>query len=132
MNLTTNLSVAVSGDNKDAEKGTMYMRKSILAAVAVAVASPAIASDLAVTPYEEVHRYEREAHIYEYRTAPPVVLEERAPVVRETVVVRRPVVVAPPPLVVDEYPVYSAPRVYGYADPWRYGRGYGRRFHGGW
>jgi hypothetical protein len=27
-------------------------------------------------------------------------------------VVRRPVIVAPPPVVVDEYPVYAAPRVY--------------------
>lgn len=108
------------------------MRKPILAAVALAVASPAVASDLAVTPYGEVHRYEREAHTYEYRTAPPVVVEERAPVVPETVVVRRPVVVAQP-VVVEEYPVYAAPRVYGYAAPvWRYGGGYRRHFHGGW
>ena len=37
---------------------------------------------------------------------------EEAPVVSETVVVRRPVIVEPPPLVVEEYPVYPAPRVY--------------------
>jgi len=110
------------------------MRKAILgAASALAIASPAIAADLAVTPYGEVHRYERESQTYEYRSAPPVVVEERTPVVSETVVVRLPVVVAPAPVVVDEYPVYAAPRVYGYADPlWRYGWGYRRHFHDGW
>jgi hypothetical protein len=108
----------------------MYMRKSILSAVLLAVGSPAVASDLAITPYGEVHRYEREAHTYEYRTAPPVVVEERAPVVSETVVVRRPVVVVPAPAVVEEYPVYPAPRVY--ADPvWHYRWTYGRHL-GGW
>jgi hypothetical protein len=111
----------------------MYMRKAILGmAGALAVASPAVASDLAVTPYREVHRYEREA-TYEYRTAPRVVVEEPAPLVSETVVVRRPVVVAPAPVVVEEYPVYAAPRVYGYTGPvWHRGWGYRRHFPGGW
>ena len=90
------------------------MRKAILgAASALALASPAVAADLSVTPrYSEVPSYEREVYPYEYRTAPPVVVEEPAPIVSETVVVRRPVIVAPPPVVVDEYPVYAAPRVY--------------------
>ena len=35
-------------------------------------------------------------HLYAYRTAPPFVVEEPAPIVSETVVVRRPVLVAPP------------------------------------
>jgi hypothetical protein len=62
----------------------------------------------AESPYSEVPSYGRETHTYEYRTPPPVVVEETAPVV----VVRRPVIVAPPPAVIDEYPVYAAPRVY--------------------
>src|SRR6266404_9654789 len=98
------------------------MRKAILgAASALALASPAVAADLPVTRYSETPSYEREALPYEYRTAPPVVVEEPAPVI----VVRRPVIVAPP-VVVDEYPVYAAPRVYAappvyaYAGPvWR-------------
>jgi hypothetical protein len=62
------------------------MRKAILgAASALALASPAVAADLRVTPYSEVPSYEREVH--PYRTAPPVVVEEPAPVVSETVVV---------------------------------------------
>jgi opacity protein-like surface antigen len=61
------------------------MRKAILgAAGALALASPAVAADLSVTP-----RY------------------SEGPSVSETVVVRRPVIVAPPPVVVDEYPVYA-------------------------
>jgi hypothetical protein len=116
----------------------MYMRKAILgAASALALASPAVAADLPVTPYSEVPSYER--HTYEYRTAPPVVVEEPAPVVSETVVVRRPVIVAPPPVVVDEYPVYAAPRiyaappVYAYAGPvWRNGWGHRGHFRGRW
>jgi opacity protein-like surface antigen len=112
------------------------MRKAILgAASALALASPAVAADLPVTPYREAPSYER--HTYEYRTAPPVVVEAPAPVVSETVVVRRPVIVAPPPLVDDAYPVYAAPRVYvappayAYAGPvWRDGwRGH---FRGRW
>ena len=118
------------------------MRKAILgAASALALASPAAAADLPVTPYSQVPSYQGEAHTYEYRTAPPVVVEEPAPVVSETVVVvRRPVIVAPP-VVVDEYPVYAAPhvyatpRLYAYANPvWRSGWGWGHRrhFRGGW
>ena len=117
------------------------MRKAILgAASALALASPAVAADLPVTPYSEGPGYEREAHTYERQTAPPVVVEEAAPIVSETIVVRRPVIVAPPPVVVEEYPVYAAPRVYaaphvyayaGYPG-WRGGWGYRRHFHGGW
>ena len=59
------------------------MRKAILgAASALALASPAVAADLPVPRYSEVPSYEREAHTYEYRTAPPVVVEEPAPVRR--------------------------------------------------
>ena len=116
------------------------MRKAILgAASALALASPAVAADLPVTRYSEIPSDEREVLPYEYRTAPPVVVEEPAPVVSETVVVRRPVIVAPPPVVVDEYPVYAAPRVYAappvyaYAGPvWRDGWGYRRHFRGRW
>jgi hypothetical protein len=88
------------------------MRKSILGAASavLALASPAVAADLPVTRYSEIPSYEREVLSYEYRTAPPVIVEEPAPVVSETVVVRRHVIVAPPPVVVDEYPVYAAPR----------------------
>ena len=104
------------------------MRKAILgAASALALASPAVAADLSIAPYGQAPSYQRETYSYEYRTAPPVVIEEPAP----TVVVRRPVIVAPP--VVDEYPVYAAPPVYAYADPaWRPGWGYRRHFYGGW
>ena len=116
------------------------MRKAILgAASALALSSPAVASDLPVPRYSEVPSYERELHTYEYRSAPPLVVEEPAPVVSETVVVRRPVIVAPPPVVVDEYPVYAAPRVYAaphvyaYAGPvWRDGWGHRRYFRGRW
>ena len=116
------------------------MCKAVLgAASALALASPAVAADLPVTPrYSEAPNYEREVHTYEYRTAPPVVVEP-GPVVSETVVVRRPVIVAPPPVVVDEYPVYAAPRVYAappvyaYAGPvWRGGWGRGHHFRGRW
>ena len=116
------------------------MRNLILgAASALALASPAVASDLPVTSYNESY-----ARSYEYRTSPPVVVEESAPVVSETVVVRRPVVVAPPPVVVEEYPVeeypvyaaprlYVAPPVYAYAGPaWRGGWGHRRYFGGRW
>ena len=115
----------------------MYMPKAILgAASALALVSPAVAADLTLGSYSEVPTYEHEARTYEYRTAPPAVVEEPAPVVSETVVVRRPVIVAPP--VVDEYPVYpprmyAAPRVYAYASPgWHEWRGYHRRFRDGW
>jgi hypothetical protein len=87
------------------------MRKMILgAASALALASPAVAADLQVTPFSEVPSYERDVHPSAYRTAPPVIVEEPAPVVSETVVVRRPVIVAPPAVVVEEYPLYAAPR----------------------
>ena len=95
------------------------MRNLILgAASALALFSPAVASDLPVTSYSESY-----ARSYEYRTSPPVVVEESAPVVSETLVVRRPVIVAPPRVVVEDYPVYAtprvyaAPRVYAYAGP---------------
>ena len=56
------------------------MRKMILgAASALALASPAVAADLQVTPYSEVPSYERDVHPYAYRTAPPVIVEEPAP-----------------------------------------------------
>jgi hypothetical protein len=112
------------------------MHKLILgAASALALASPAVAADLPITPrYSEVPSYERELHTYEYRTAPPVIVEEPAPIV-----VRRPVIVAPPPVVVEEYPVYAAPRVYAappvyaYAGPvWREGWGHRHHFRGRW
>jgi hypothetical protein len=113
------------------------MHKAILgAASAIAFASPALASG--GIAYSEGPGYEREVHTYEHRTAPPVVVEERAPVVSQTVVVPRPVIVARPPVVVEEeYPViaaprvYAAPPVYAYAGPgWR--GGWRRHFHGGW
>ena len=108
------------------------MRIAILsAASALALVSPAMANG--VTPYSDVPSYGGETHTYEYRTQPPVVIEE-PPVV----VVRRPVVVAPP-VVVQEYPVYAAPRIYAvphayaYAGPgWRAGWGHRRHFRGGW
>ena len=111
------------------------MRKSILgAASALALASPTVAAELPINGYSENY-----GRTYEYRTAPPVVVEQPAPIVSETVVVRRPVIVAPPPVVVDEYPVYAAPRVYAappvyaYAGPvWRDGWGYRRHFRGRW
>jgi hypothetical protein len=119
----------------------MCMRNAILgAASGLALALPAAAADLPVTPYSNVPSYERrETHTYEYRTAPPVVVAEPAPVATETVVVRRPVIVAPPRVVIEEYPVYAAPRVYAappvyaYAGPvWRHGWGHRRHYHGGW
>jgi len=117
----------------------MYIRKAILgAASALALASPAAASDLPVAPYASAPTYERETHIYEHRTQPRVVVAEPAPVTTETVIVRRPVVVAPPRVVVEEYPVYAAPRlyaappVYAYAGPrWRTRWGH-RHVQGGW
>jgi hypothetical protein len=116
------------------------MPKAILsAASALALASSAMAADLPVEPrYSEVPSYERGVPQYEYRSAPPVVVEEPAPV-PETYIVRRPVIVARPPVVVDEYPVYAAPRVYAapyayaYAGQgWRDGWGHRRHFRGRW
>ena len=114
----------------------MSMRKAILgAASALALASPAAAADLPVTPYSQAPSYQGEAQPYEYGTAPPIVVEEPPP----AVFVGPPVIVAPPPVVVREYPVYAAPRVYAappvyaYAGPgWRGGWGYRRHFRGGW
>ena len=92
------------------------------------VRTPAVAADLQVTPYSEVPSYERNVYPYAYRTVLPVVVEEPAPVI-----------VAPPPVVVDEYPVYVAPRVYSappvyaYAVPiWRDRWGHRRRLRGRW
>lgn len=109
------------------------MRKAILAAASViSLASPAMAADLGLPRYGEGPVYQREVDTYEYRAAPPVVVEERAPLVSERVVVRRPVVV-PEPVVVDEYPVYPPAPVYAYAGPaWRDGWGYRRHFRGRW
>ncbi|HMF77117.1 MAG TPA: hypothetical protein VK604_15775 [Bryobacteraceae bacterium] len=100
------------------------MRKAILgAASALALASPAVAADLQVTPYSE--NYEQEVPPYAYGPAPPYAYGAAPPVI-----------VAPPPVVVvDEYPVYAAPPVYAYAGPvWRGGWGWGHRghFRGGW
>jgi hypothetical protein len=99
------------------------MRKAILgAASALVLASPAVASDLAVTRYSEVPGHEREIRtrevhtrelqtyehrtaprvLVEHRTAPRVLVQERAPVVSETVVVHRPsVIVERPPVIVE-------------------------------
>ena len=53
------------------------MRKMILGvASALALASPAVAADLQVTPYSDVPSYERNVHPYAYRTVPPVIVEE--------------------------------------------------------
>ena len=93
------------------------MLKAILgAASAVALVSPALASDLSVPPpYSEVPGYQAP---YEYGTAPPVV------------VVRPPVIVAPPPVVIREYPLYAAPPVYAPPPMYAYA---GRGWHGrGW
>src|SRR5215510_3189273 len=98
------------------------MRNAILgAASALAVASPAVAADLAVPRYSEIP-------IYEYRAAPPVIVEGPAPVI-----------VAPPTVVVEEYPVYAGPPVYAappsyaYAGPvWRDGWGPRGHFRGRW
>jgi hypothetical protein len=55
------------------------MRKAILgAAGALALASPAVAADLPVPRYGDVPSYQLEVHTYEYRTAPPVVVDEPA------------------------------------------------------
>jgi len=117
------------------------MRKAILGAASAALAfvSPALAADLVVPRYSEIPP--PEVRTYEY--APPVVVEEPAPVVMS-----RPVIVARPPVVVDEYPVYAEPRVYAappvyaYSDPapvyayagpgWRTGWGHRGHFRGHW
>src|SRR5262245_3519418 len=98
------------------------MRNAILGAASVlAAASPAAAAELVVPRYGEIPGYQ-------YRAAPPVVIEESSPVI-----------VAPPPFVVEEYPVYAAPPVYAvppsyaYAGPvWREGWGHRGYFRGRW
>ena len=98
------------------------MRKAILGvASAIVFASPAVAADLPVPHYSDVPGYE-------YRTAPPVVVEEPVPFV-----------VAPPPVVVERYPIYEAapvyagPPVYAYAGPaWHGGWGHRGHFRGRW
>ena len=98
MNLTTCFRVLSLQGDKQHQQGTTEMRNLILgAASALALASPAVASDLPVTSYSESY-----ARSYEYRTSPPVVVEELAPVVSETLVVRRPVIVSPPRVVVED------------------------------
>jgi hypothetical protein len=92
------------------------MRNAILvAASAVAIASPGLASDMPETRFGQVPTYQQEVETYEYRAPPPVVVER-------SVVVRRPVVIARPPVVVEEYPVYAAPRVYADAPVYAYAR----------
>ena len=110
------------------------MRKAILgAASALALASPAVAADLQVTPYSENPGYEQEVPPYAYGTVRPYAYGAVRPYAYGAV---PPVIVAPPPVVVyDEYPVYAAPPVYAYAGPvWRGGWGWGHRghFRGGW
>ena len=100
------------------------MRKAILgAASALALASPAVAADLQVTPYSENPGYEQEVPPYAYGTARPYAYGAAPPVI-----------VAPPQVVVyDEYPVYVAPPMYAYAGPvWRGGWGHRGYFRGGW
>ncbi|MGB6417214.1 MAG: hypothetical protein WBF50_11515 [Pseudolabrys sp.] len=109
------------------------MRKAILgAASALALASPAVAADLEVTPYSENPGYEQEVPPYAYGTAPPYAYGVAPPYAYGAA---PPVIVARPPVVVDEYPVYPAPPVYAYGGPvWRGGWGWGHRSHfrGGW
>jgi hypothetical protein len=108
------------------------MRTAILgAAIALALASPAVAADLQVAPYSENPGYEQEVPPYAYGTAPPYAYGAARPYAYGTV----PPVIVAPPVVVDEYPVYAAPPVYAYAGPvWRGGWGWGHRghFRGGW
>lgn len=79
MNLTTKFRVSFNGRQKENQRGNI-MRKAILgAASALAFASPAVAADLPVAPYSQAPIYQRETHTYEYRTAPPVVVEEPSP-----------------------------------------------------
>jgi|SRR5690348_18225611 hypothetical protein len=78
----------------------MFIRIAILSATtALALASPAAASDLPTAPYTNGPTYERETHTYEYRPAPRVVVAEPAPISTETIIVRKPVVVPPPRVV---------------------------------
>ncbi len=110
------------------------MRKAILgAAGALALASPAAAADLQIPRYSELPSYEREVPAYGYQSAPPVIVEEQAPMISEPVVVRRPIIVERLPVVVEEYPIYAAPDAYAYAGPiWRDEWGHRRHFRGRW
>ena len=114
------------------------MRKAILgAASALALASPAVAADLQVTPYSENPGYEQEGPPYEYGAAQPYAYGAVRPYAYGAAPpyacgAAPPVIVAPPPVVVYAYPVYVAPPVYAYAGPfWRPGWAH-RHFHGGW
>ena len=103
------------------------MRKAILgAASALALASPAVAADLQVTPYSENPGYEQEVPPYAYGTAPPYAYGAARPY---AYMAAPRVIVVPPPVVVDEYPVYAAPPAYAYAGP---GWGHRGHFRGGW
>ena len=94
------------------------MRTAILGIASAAVfISPALADG----SYSQAPTYGREIHTYEQRRAPPVVVYEQAPVVRDTIVVRRPIVVAPPRVVYEDYAVYAAPRVYSGPPVYAYG-----------
>src|SRR5690242_16032257 len=106
------------------------MRKLVLGAASLlAFASSAMAADLSITRYSDGPGYQQEVRTYEYRPA-PVIVEHPAPIVSETVVVRRPAVVAAP-VVIDDYPVYAPPAVYGYTGPvWHRGWGYRSHFRG--
>src|SRR6266700_101876 len=75
----------VTGRQASLKRKTEMHNLILSAASALALASPAVASDLPVTSYSESY-----ARSYEYRTSPPVVVEESAPVVSEILVVRRP------------------------------------------
>jgi hypothetical protein len=129
MNLTTDFGVCFEGViTSQPTEGNIMLKTILSAASAIALASPAMAADLPVPPpYSQAPSY----HSYEYRAAPPVVVEEPAP----PVVIERPVVIARPPVVIEEYPVYAVPRAYAYAGPiWGHGWGWGHRhhFHAGW
>jgi hypothetical protein len=112
------------------QMSTMVM----LGATALVFASPVTAADLSVVPYGGPG-YQRETHTYEYRTEPPAVVVQPAPIAEETVIVRRPIVVAPPRVVVEDYPIYTdplPPSAFAYTGPvwrdeWRH-----RHFRGGW
>lgn len=64
MNLTTDFGVCFVGNEKATYKGNI-MHKAILgAASALALASPAVASDMPVPPpYSQAPTYQRETHI---------------------------------------------------------------------
>jgi hypothetical protein len=119
------------------------MRSTILCiTAAIVTVSPVLAADYPAPPYSQGPTYQREVPRYEreYRapaprvTVVPRVIEE--PVVSETVIIRRPVVVARPRVIIEEFPVYTAPRqVYAYSayPVWRGGPwGHRKRLFGRW